>query len=144
MAAPINDPFLNKHYFSDVSGSTPETGAGSFGTIGAFVARPQGIASVTGQAPVTHLGGVAVPLPGAAGQAIPPPQVMPSEKHRATARIHSIEFSMLKQEDVTRLSHIQVVNKQMYEMGKQVPMPYGPLDKKLGTLCVVVVFLCVF
>lgn len=124
MSAQHSSPYLNKQYFDDSAG--PD-GGGGFVAV-SFPGRAPGIAAVTGQQPVTNVGGVAVPAPAPAQPQTQPP----AEKHRATARIRSIEFGMLKADEVTRLSHIQVVNKQMYEMGKQIPMQYGPLDKHLG------------
>jgi len=49
-----------------------------------------------------------------------------------TAKIASLEFGLMKTSDTLRLSQLQIVNREYYELTKQEPVKYGPLDKRMG------------
>ncbi|EGC39460.1 RNA polymerase III, largest subunit [Dictyostelium purpureum] len=44
-----------------------------------------------------------------------------------------IQFGLLSEEDIVRLSHVQLVNRELFDLLKRKPQPYGVLDNKLGT-----------
>ena len=50
-----------------------------------------------------------------------------------TSKVSRIEFGMIKSDEMIRLSHLQVINRSMYQLDRQEPMPFGCLDRKLGT-----------
>ena len=54
------------------------------------------------------------------------------EKIASTSRVGSIEFSMLRAKEIEKLSHVQVVSKNLYEMNRMEPQPYGCLDRRMG------------
>lgn len=47
--------------------------------------------------------------------------------------LHSgnIRFGLLSDVDMIKLSHVQVVNKELYQMPRRTPTPNGCLDPKL-------------
>jgi DNA-directed RNA polymerase III subunit RPC1 len=48
-------------------------------------------------------------------------------------KIAEIQFGLPSSEDVVRLSHLQIVNRELYRYPVRKPVPYGPLDTRLGT-----------
>eukprot|EP01132_Coremiostelium_polycephalum_P002078 gene2078-2564_t len=48
-------------------------------------------------------------------------------------KIGHIQFGLLSAEDMIRLSHVQIINKELFDATKRTPTPYGVLDNKLGT-----------
>jgi hypothetical protein len=54
------------------------------------------------------------------------------DKIASTARVGSIEFSMVRTHEVNKLSHVQVVSKNLYELNRAEPQPYGCLDRRMG------------
>ncbi|KJE94482.1 polymerase III polypeptide A [Capsaspora owczarzaki ATCC 30864] len=48
-------------------------------------------------------------------------------------RISHIHFGLLSDGDMQRISHMRVVNRELYQQPDRVPTPHGPLDKRLGT-----------
>ncbi|KYQ89196.1 RNA polymerase III [Tieghemostelium lacteum] len=48
-------------------------------------------------------------------------------------KIGHIQFGLLSPEDMIRLSHVQIINRELIDTEKKVPVPYGCLDNKLGT-----------
>lgn len=51
----------------------------------------------------------------------------------ANSRVAQLQFGMLKTSDILRASHLEVLHRTFYEAGRQEPMPYGVLDRRLGT-----------
>jgi hypothetical protein len=51
----------------------------------------------------------------------------------ATARVAQLQFGMLKPTDVLKLSHLQIVNRSLYEFTRREPQQWGCLDRRLGT-----------
>jgi DNA-directed RNA polymerase III subunit RPC1 len=49
-----------------------------------------------------------------------------------TKKISQIQFGMLSEQDMMRLSHVRLVNNHYYVPGQRTPMPFGPLDPKMG------------
>ncbi|EGG22501.1 RNA polymerase III [Cavenderia fasciculata] len=48
-------------------------------------------------------------------------------------KIGHIQFGILSPEDMIRLSHVHIINRELFSQEKRAPMPYGCLDNKLGT-----------
>ena len=46
-------------------------------------------------------------------------------------KITSIQFGVLSSSDISKLSTIECVNRDLYDENK-IPIPYGPIDFKLG------------
>ncbi|KAN0004310.1 hypothetical protein ACTFIZ_010482 [Dictyostelium cf. discoideum] len=51
----------------------------------------------------------------------------------APKKIGHIQFGLLSEDDIVRLSHVQIVNRELFDLVKRKPTPYGVLDNKLGT-----------
>lgn len=51
----------------------------------------------------------------------------------APQTIAQIEFGTLSADDVSKLSHVEVVNRDMYQQGRTNPNPYGVLDLRMGS-----------
>ncbi|KAF2073163.1 hypothetical protein CYY_005516 [Polysphondylium violaceum] len=48
-------------------------------------------------------------------------------------KIGHIQFGLLSEEDIVRLAHVQIINRELFDLVKRTPTPYGVLDNKLGT-----------
>lgn len=51
----------------------------------------------------------------------------------APQAIAQIEFGLLSADDVARLSHVEVVNRDLYQQNRAVPVQHGCLDLRMGT-----------
>jgi DNA-directed RNA polymerase III subunit RPC1 len=51
----------------------------------------------------------------------------------ANAKVSQIQFGMLKSSDVTKLSHMQVSQRMLYEPSTREPIANGVLDRRMGT-----------